>query len=101
MLTNIGIIISIIISLGTIIYMAGFWKRGVEDNIGQIQKDITDIKGDIKEHNLSSFCMQVQTLWEVYVLDPLHKHPDIAESHSAPKLTQKGLDYIPATWQLG
>jgi hypothetical protein len=95
MLTNISAIIALIISIGTLIYMAAFWKRGVEDDIGQIKKDVAEMKGDLKIHNLSSFCMMVQTLWDVYVVDPLHKRPDIATSHSKLRLTQKGLDYIP------
>jgi hypothetical protein len=94
--SEIASVFGMAISVGTFVYMAGFWKRGVEDNIGQIQKDVTEIRGDLKARNLASFCMMVQTLWDVYVLDPLHKRTDIAQFQSPPKLTQKGLDYIPA-----
>ena len=98
MLSNIAAIFGIIggiIAIFTLVWMAGFWKRGVEDDIAQIKKDVGGIKEDLKEHNLSSFCMMVQTLWDVYVIDPLHKRPDIAQAHSMPQLTPKGLEYIP------
>ncbi len=99
MLSDIAAIFGIIggvIAIGTLIYISGFWKRGVEDDILHIKKDNDEIKTELKAYNLPSFCMMVQTLWDVYVIDPLHRRPDIAEFHSLPKLTQKGLDYIPA-----
>lgn len=98
MWTNILAIIGFItgvISILMLVYYFGSWKRGVEENIKHTKDDIEEIKNDLKKQNLSSFCMMVQTLWDVYVIDPLHKRPDIATSHSLPKLTQKGLDYIP------
>jgi hypothetical protein len=98
MLSDIAAVFGIIggiIAIFTIVYMTGFWKRGVEDDIVHIKKDITEINVDLKKWNLPSFCMMVQTLWDVYVIDTLHKRPDIAQFKSPPKLTQKGLDYIP------
>ena len=98
MLTNIAAIFGIIggiIAVFTIVYMVGFWRRGIEDDIEQTKDGIAEIKDELKQHNLASFCLMVQTLWDVYVLDALHKRPDIAVSHSRPKLTQKGLDFIP------
>lgn len=98
MLSEIAAIIGIIgglIAIFTLVYMAGFWKRGVEDDIKEIKSDVSDIKKDLKDHNLPSFCMMVQTLWDVYVIDPLHKRPDIAQFQSPPKLTPKGLECIP------
>ena len=82
------------VALFIYVYNIGSWKRGIEDSVKQLGKDVKEVKEELSKHNLSSFCMMVQTLWDVYVIDPLHKRPDIATSHSLPKLTKKGLDYI-------
>jgi hypothetical protein len=95
MWATIAAIIGAVISIATLIYMTGFWKRGVDDGIENLRSDVKEIKEELKLRNLASFCTMVQTLWDVYVLDPLHKRPDIASQHSPLSLTQKAIDSIP------
>ena len=82
-------------SLGGVVYGFGWWRRGIDDSTKQFRKDIADVKKQLDSANVPEMRTMVQTLWEVYVLDPLKRRPDIAQSHSPLSLTEKALNMIP------
>ena len=86
-LNLIGAITGVISLLG-IIYIAGYWKGGVDAFMRQ-SKECQD------KYPLAELSLMVKTLWDVYGLEAMSKRPDLAEHSSPWRLTAKGKDLIP------
>ena len=86
-LNLIGAITGVISLLG-IIYIAGYWKGGVDAFMRQT-KECQD------KYPLAELNVMVKTLWDVYGLEAMSKRPDLAEHSSPWRLTPKGKDLIP------
>jgi hypothetical protein len=78
------------LSLAGMIYQFAF-KNGATDSI------LKGIKKDMDKYPLAELANQVKTMWDVYVLDALHAHIDLASHKSPLSLTEKGLEMIPAS----
>lgn len=78
-----------VLSLCSIIYLVGVWKGGIDS----FKKEIEE---DWKKYPPSEQHRMLQTLWEVYILDPLHKRTDLTGHHSPICLTPAGLKMIPS-----
>jgi hypothetical protein len=76
------------LSLAGMIYQFAF-KNGATDSI------LKGIKKDMDKYPLAELANQVKTMWDVYVLDALHAHIDLASHKSPLSLTEKGLNMIP------
>ena len=77
-----------VISLLGIIYLIAYWKGGID----------TWKRAHEEEHRKyppAEIAMMCKTLWDIYVVDALRTRPDLAEHHSAYKLTPNGEDLIP------
>ena len=80
--------ISGVASLLGIIYMLGYWK-------GRVDNQLRSIQSDMAQHPLAEVSLMAKTLWGIYVIDALRTRPDLAEQHSAFRLKQEGHDLIP------
>jgi len=78
------------LSLVGMIYQFAF-KNGTTDSI------LKGMKKDMDKYPLAELANQVKTMWDVYVLDALHAHIDLATHKSPLSLTEKGLEMIPAS----
>jgi len=78
------------LSLAGMVYQFAF-KNGTTDTI------LKGIKRDMDKYPLAELANQVKTMWDVYVLDALHAHIDLASHKSPLSLTEKGLEMIPAS----
>lgn len=85
--TIIGSVTGIVSLLG-IIYMIGWWK-------GQVDSKLRNIEQQFTAYPLPELAMMTKTLWNVYVINALGGRPDLAEQHSAFKLSKEGYDMIP------
>ncbi len=86
-LNLIGVITGIISLLG-IIYIAGYWKGGVDAFMRQT-RECQD------KYPVAELSLMVKTLWDVYGLEAMSKRPDLAEHSSPWHLTRKGQELIP------
>ena len=77
-----------VISMFTLVYLLGVWKGGVDSKL-------KDIVQRLSQYPPEETGRMINTLWEVYVLDPLRNRPDLAEHSSAYKLNKVGEDLIP------
>jgi len=80
--------ISGVASLLGILYMLGYWK-------GRVDNQLRSIQSDLAQHPLAEVSLMTKTLWNIYVIDALRGRPDLAEQHSSYKLKQEGRDLIP------
>lgn len=85
-LAIVSLIVSIV-SLLSIILLAGVWKGGVDTFI-------KEVKLDRDKYPPAESYKMLTTLWQTYVVDPLSKRSDLASYHSPCILTEKGLKYI-------
>lgn len=74
-------------SVISVILLVGVWK-------GAVDEFIRGVKCDREKYPPAEIYRMLTTLWQTYVIEPLHKRPDIAEFHSPCALTEKGLNYI-------
>jgi hypothetical protein len=89
--TYISLIIGIVTFIGGVasgVYQFGF-KNGEMGNI------LKGIKKDLDKYPLAEMSTQVKTMWDVYVMDALHGHPDLAQHRSPLTITEKGEAMIP------
>lgn len=80
--------ISGLLSLVGIIYLVGYWKGGVDNQL----KGHHD---QLSKYPLSEIALMSKTMWDIYVVDALRQHPELAQHSSPFKLTQQGADLIP------
>jgi len=80
--------ISGVISIIGLVYLLGVWRGGVDSTL-------KDIVQRLSQYPPEETGRMINTLWEVYVLDPLRNRPDLAEHSSAFKLSKVGEDLIP------
>lgn len=80
--------ISGVASLFGILYMLGYWK-------GRVDNQLRSIQSDLARHPLAEVSLMTKTLWDIYVIDALRGSPDLAEQHSSYKLKKEGRDLIP------
>jgi hypothetical protein len=77
-----------LVSLAGIIYLIGYWKGGID----------TWRKSHEEEHKkypASEIALMCKTMWDIYVVDALRKHPELAQHSSPFKLTEQGDRLIP------
>ncbi|MBA7669982.1 hypothetical protein ES703_78123 [subsurface metagenome] len=72
----------------TIVYLVGFWKGKIEAQLGNIVQSM-------QKYPPEETGRMINTLWEIYVLEPLRNRPDLAEHHSSYKLKPEGHCLIP------
>jgi hypothetical protein len=77
-----------IVSLMSTILLVGVWK-------GRIEADVSIIKKELEKYNIAEIASEVHTLWEVYVVDAMRSHPNLAQQHSPLKITEEGINEIP------
>lgn len=80
--------VSGLISLLTIVYLAGYWKSKVDAKL----KGICDL---LQAYPPGETAVMVKTLWDIYVVDALGKRPDLAEHRSPYRLKKAAEDMIP------
>ena len=76
------------ISLVGIVYFLGVWR-------GKIDTSVNDLKETIKNYPPAEMWTMTKTLWDIYVVEALHRRPDLAERGSEFKLKKEGEDLIP------
>jgi hypothetical protein len=81
--------ISGLVSLGGIIYVLAYWKGGVDAWLKKHDEEC-------QKYPPGEIALMCKTMWEIYVVGPLHDRPDLATHKSPFKLTQTGIDLIPA-----
>lgn len=84
-----------ILSLAGIVYLVGYWKGGIDT-----WKKAHDAwqKTHEEEHRKyppGEIALMVKTMWDIYVVGPLHDRPDLATHLSPFKLTETGTSLIP------
>lgn len=57
--------------------------------------DVKAIKEELEKADLSNLKLMCSTLWQCYVVDPLHNRPELSQRQSPLKLTRAGMDIIP------
>lgn len=80
--------VSGLLSLAGVIYLVGYWKGGID----------TWRKAHEEEHKKyppGEIAIMCKTLWDIYVVDALRQHPELAQHGSPYKLTPQGNDLIP------
>lgn len=84
-------------AVGAITGIVSLVVIGVKLIFGQGETDafIKELKADREKYPPAEQHRMIQTLWDVYVLDPLHQRTDLSEHHSPARLTQAGLDVLP------
>lgn len=65
------------------------WKNGSTDT------KLATILALLTKYPLEKISTEVDTMWEIYVVDVLHTRPDLASRHSPLDLTDKGESLIP------
>jgi len=76
------------VSLLGIIYFFGVWR-------GKVDSALKEFKDGVKNYPPAEMWTMCKTLWEIYVVEALHRRPDLAEHGSSFKLKKEGEDLIP------
>ncbi|MBA7667986.1 hypothetical protein ES703_76088 [subsurface metagenome] len=76
------------ISLLGIAYLFGVWR-------GKVDSAVKELKDIIKNYPPAEMWTMTKTLWDIYVVEALHRRPDLAERGSRFKLKKEGEDLIP------
>jgi len=82
------------VSIIAVIYFVGVW-RGQVDSDRKYFRERFDKLPCVTDYPPAEIHTMVKTLWEVYVLDALHKRPDLASRGSKFKLKPEGERLIP------
>lgn len=88
---NLLLIINIVVgilSLAGVLYIIGYWKGGID----------AWKKAHEEEHSryaLSEMFLMCKTMWDIVVVDALHRRPDLADHSSPYKLKKLAEDLIP------
>jgi hypothetical protein len=75
-------------SLFGIVWLLAYWKGGID----------AWRKAHEEEHRkypAGELALMVKTMWDIYVVGPLHDRPDLATHQSPFKLTETGASLIP------
>lgn len=91
MMENIASIIGAVsglISLIGIIYLVGYWKGGVDSRL-KAHED------QLRKYPPGETALMCKTMWDIYVVDALRQHPELAQHSSSFKLTKQGIDLVP------
>jgi len=80
--------ISGILSLAGIIYLVGYWKGGVDNKL-------KGLCTSLDKYPPGEIALMCKTMWDIYVVDALRAHPELAQHNSPLKLTPQGMDLIP------
>lgn len=80
--------ISGILSFLGIIYVIGYWKGGVDTRLKAHEDQLC-------KYPPGEIALMCKTMWDIYVVDALRQHPELAQHSSSFKLTQQGADLIP------
>jgi len=80
------------LSLLMLIYLAGVWKGKVDNHIKVVDQER-------EKYSQPEMYRMIKTLWDAYVIDPLHCRPGISQHHSPVRLTEIGLQFIPVEFR--
>ena len=86
-LSVISLILGVLTLLGLLYQFA--YRNAITD------KTLRDFKDLLDKYSLAEISNQVNTMWEVYVLDALHSRPDLAKHNSPLQITDEGEAMIP------
>jgi len=80
--------VSGLISLVGIIYLVGYWKGGIDSRMKAHEDQLS-------KYPPGETALMCKTMWDIYVVDALRQHPELAQHSSAFKLTKQGVELIP------
>jgi len=75
------------LSLLGIVYLFGVWR-------GKVDSALKEFKQCLKDYPPAEMWTMTKTLWDIYVVEALHRRPDLAE-HGSFKLKKEGEELIP------
>ena len=76
------------LSLLGIVYLFGVWR-------GKVDSALKEFKQCLKHYPPAEMWTMTKTLWDIYVVEALHRRPDLAEHGSSFKLKREGEELIP------